>query len=362
MHRGARPRKRATSTRPFGHRRFAMDATATRIEKDFLGQKEIPANAYYGVQTLRGKENFHITGIPMSLEPNFVKALGYVKKAAAMANRDLGVLDRKVAEAIMAGCDRLIAGELRDQFITDFIQGGAGTSTNMNANEVIANLALEKLGHKKGEYQYVNPNDHVNFGQSTNDMYPTAFRLALIMRLTTYMDALGKLQEAFYAKGREFDRVLKMGRTHLQDAVPMSLGQEFHGWGTTIGEEVQRILEVRQFLHEINLGATAIGTSVTAAPKYPELATKYLSELTGTTFILAGDLIEATSDTGAYVLLSGVLKRTSSKLTKICNDIRMLASGPRCGLNEINLPPMQPGSSIMPGKVNPVIPEVVNQT
>ena len=335
---------------------------ATRIEKDFLGEKEIPGDAYYGVQTLRGKENFHITGIPMSAEPNFVKAFGYVKKAAALANRDLGVLDPKIANAIAWACDRLIAGEMREQFVTDFIQGGAGTSTNMNANEVIANLALESLGHKKGEYQFVNPNDHVNFGQSTNDVYPTAFRLALIMRLANYMESLTKLQESFFAKGREFERVLKMGRTHLQDAVPMSLGQEFHGWGTTMGEEVQRIADVRKFLHEINLGATAIGTTVTAAPGYPELATKYLSELTGMTFILAGDLVEATSDTGAYVLLSGVLKRTSAKLTKICNDIRLLASGPRCGFNEIHLPQMQPGSSIMPGKVNPVIPEVVNQT
>ena len=333
-----------------------------RIEKDFLGEKHIPEDAYYGVQTLRGKENFHITGIPMSSEPNFVKAFGYVKKAAALANRDLGVLDPKIADAIALACDRLIAGEMRDQFVTDFIQGGAGTSTNMNANEVIANLALEFLGHKKGEYQFVSPNDHVNFGQSTNDVYPTAFRLALILRLDSYMNELRRLQEAFFAKGREFDAVLKMGRTHLQDAVPMSLGQEFNGWGTTMGEEVHRIAEVRQFLHEINLGATAIGTTVTAAPGYPKLATKYLSQLTGFEFVLAHDLIEATSDTGAYVLLSGVLKRTSSKLTKICNDIRLLASGPRCGFNEIRLPQMQPGSSIMPGKVNPVIPEVVNQT
>ena len=332
-----------------------------RIEKDFLGEKELPDGAYYGVQTQRGKDNFHITGIPMSAEPCFVQAFGYAKKAAAMANRDLGVLDAKVAEAIIGACDRLIAGEFRDQFVTDFIQGGAGTSTNMNANEVIANIALESLGHRKGEYQFVNPNDHVNFGQSTNDMYPTAFRLALILRLERYMEALTALQEAFYAKAREFRGVLKMGRTHLQDAVPMSLGQEFHGWGTTIGEEVQRIAEVRKLLHEINLGATAIGTTVTAAPGYPELATRHLSAITGRRFILAGDLVEATSDTGAYVLLSGVIKRTSSKLTKICNDLRMLASGPRCGLNEINLPQMQPGSSIMPGKVNPVIPEVVNQ-
>ena len=335
---------------------------AYRIEKDFLGEKQIPADAYYGVQTLRGMENFHITGIPMSQEPNFVKAFGYVKKAAALANRDLGVLDVKIANAIAQACDRLIAGEMREQFVTDFIQGGAGTSTNMNANEVIANLALEVLGHQKGEYQFVSPNDHVNFGQSTNDVYPTAFRLALILRLDSYMNELRLLQEAFFAKALEFDKVLKMGRTHLQDAVPMSLGQEFHGWGTTMGEEVQRIAEVRQFLHEINLGATAIGTTVTAAPGYPELATQHLSQLTGFTFILAGDLIEATSDTGAYVLLSGVLKRTSSKLTKICNDIRLLASGPRCGFNEIRLPQLQPGSSIMPGKVNPVIPEVVNQT
>src|SRR5262244_1664441 len=338
-----------------------MSSTEFRMEHDFLGDREVPADAYYGIQTLRGKENFHTTGMPISREPYFVKAFGYVKKAAAMANRDLGVLDAKIADAIADACDRLIAGEMRDQFVTDFIQGGAGTSTNMNANEVIANLALESLGHEKGEYQYVSPNDHVNFGQSTNDVYPTAFHLGLILRLESYMEALRQLRDAFFAKGKEFEKVLKMGRTHLQDAVPMSLGQEFHGWGTTIGEEVQRISEVRQFLFEINLGATAIGTTVTAAPGYPELATKYLSELTGTQFILAGDLVEATSDTGAYVLLSGVLKRTSSKLTKICNDIRMLASGPRCGLHEINLPQMQPGSSIMPGKVNPVIPEVVNQ-
>src|SRR5262252_9115064 len=243
----------------------------TRIERDFLGEKELPDTAYYGVQTLRGKENFHITGVPMSLEPNFVKAFGYVKKAAALANRDLGVLDAKVANAIAAACDRLIAGEMREQFVTDFIQGGAGTSTNMNANEVIANLALEALGHKKGEYQYVNPNDHVNFGQSTNDVYPTAFHLGLILRLESYMEALRQLQEAFFAKAREFDKVLKMGRTHLQDAVPMSLGAEFRGWGTTIGEEVERISEARQVLQSVNLGATAIGTTVTAAPGYPAL-------------------------------------------------------------------------------------------
>jgi aspartate ammonia-lyase len=335
---------------------------AHRIEKDFLGEKQIPDDAYWGVQTLRGKENFHITGMPVSREPYFVKAFGYVKKAAAMANRDLGVLDKTVANAIIGACDRLIAGEFLDQFITDFIQGGAGTSTNMNANEVIANAALESLGKKKGEYQHVNPNDHVNFGQSTNDVYPTAFHLGLILRLESYKEALGKLADAFFAKGREFDKVLKMGRTHLQDAVPMSLGAEFHGWGTTVTEEVKRLTEVQKLLQGVNLGATAIGTTVTAAPGYPELATKYLADITGIPFRLADDLIEATSDTGDYVLLSGVIKHTATKLTKISNDLRMLASGPRCGFNEINLPQMQPGSSIMPGKVNPVIPEVVNQT
>ena len=334
----------------------------SRTERDFLGEKQLPDTAYYGVQTLRGKENFHITNLPVSAEPYFVKAFGYVKKAAAMANRDLGVLDAKIAEAIIVGCDRLIAGEMLDQFVTDFIQGGAGTSTNMNANEVIANLALEHMGHKKGAYQYCNPNDHVNFGQSTNDVYPTAFHLGLILRLGSYMEALQKLSDALMTKGEEFAGVLKMGRTHLQDAVPMSLGSEFHGWGTTIAEEAKRIDRIRDLLHTVNLGATAIGTTVTAAPGYPELATKYLAQVTGIPFTLATDLIEATSDTGDYLLLSGVLKHTAAKLTKICNDIRLLASGPRCGLAEISLPQVQPGSSIMPGKVNPVIPEMVNQT
>src|SRR5215510_7001639 len=275
-----------------------------RIERDFLGERQIPDDTYYGIQTLRGKENFFITGMPVSREPYFVKAFGYVKKAAAMANRDLGVLDARIAEAIMRACDRLIAGEMLDQFVTDFIQGGAGTSTNMNANEVIANLALESLGHQKGDYHVVNPNDHVNFGQSTNDVYPTAFHLGLILRLESYMEALRQLQEAFFAKGREFDRVLKMGRTHLQDAVPMSLGAEFHGWGTTIGEEVNKIAAIRQILQSVNLGATAIGTTVTGAPGYPALAVKHRSDITGIKFTLAEDLIEATSDTGDYVLLS----------------------------------------------------------
>lgn len=334
----------------------------SRIEKDFLGNRELPDDVYYGVQTLRGKENFYITGLPMSREPKMVKALAYVKKAAAMANRDIGVLDPIIADAIIKACDRLIAGEFLEQFVTDFIQGGAGTSTNMNANEVIANVALEILGKPKGDYTTVSPNDHVNCSQSTNDVYPTAFRLALIMRLSSYMNTLEELKQALYSKGEEFSNILKMGRTHLQDAVPMSMGAEFHGFATTIDEEIQRIEESCNLLREINIGATAIGTSVNAPDGYPKLATQYLKELTGIDFVLAQDLVEATSDTGAYVQLSGVVKRTAAKLTKICNDLRMLASGPRCGLNEINLPQLQPGSSIMPGKVNPVIPEVVNQT
>jgi aspartate ammonia-lyase len=255
--------------------------------------------------------------------PEFVRSLALVKQAAARANRRLGYLAADKADAIDRACI-LVAAEPRfaESFVVDAIQGGAGTSTNMNANEVIANLALESLGHKKGEYQHVSPNDHVNYGQSTNDVYPTAFRLALILRLDSYITALRQLQDAFFAKGREFDRVLKMGRTHLQDAVPMSLGSEFRGWGTTMGEEVDRIYETRNLLREINLGATAIGTSVTAAPGYPKVAVRHLTTLTNVEFVLASDLVEATSDTGAYVQLSGVLKRTAVKLTKICNDIR----------------------------------------
>ena len=334
----------------------------SRIEKDFLGEKELPDDAYYGVQTLRGKENFNITGLPVSFQPAVIKGFGYVKKAAAMANMECGILNKKVGEAIIQACDLLIDGQYDDQFIVDLIQGGAGTSTNMNANEVIANVALEILGKPKGDYATVSPNDHVNCSQSTNDTYPTAFRLALIFRLQEYADALTNLQAALSAKGREFSTVLKMGRTHLQDAVPMSLGSEFDGFATTISEEIMRITESKELLREVNLGATAIGTRVNTPPNYPALAVKFLKKISGVNVVLAHDLIEATSDTGAYVQLSGVLKRTAVKLTKICNDLRMLSSGPRCGFNEISLPQLQPGSSIMPGKVNPVIPEVVNQT
>ncbi|MFD2248505.1 aspartate ammonia-lyase [Pontibacter ruber] len=333
-----------------------------RKEHDFLGEKEIPNEVYYGIQTLRALENFHITGIPISKEPLFIKAFAQVKKAAALANMDCGVLKPAIAEAICKACDRIIAGEFLDQFVTDMIQGGAGTSVNMNANEVIANLGLEILGHKKGEYDFLHPNNHVNCSQSTNDAYPTAFRLALYNKIESFIKSLVALEQSFAKKSEEFAGVLKMGRTQLQDAVPMTLGAEFHGFSTTIKEDIQRLQEVKMLICEINMGATAIGTSINAPEGYPAIVTEHLREITGIPVVLAEDLIEATCDTGAYVQVSGVLKRSAIKISKICNDLRLLSSGPRAGLNEINLPKMQPGSSIMPGKVNPVIPEVVNQT
>ncbi len=336
--------------------------THTRLEHDFIGEKEIPNEVYYGVQTLRALENFNITGQRISQEPFFVQALAYVKKGAALANRELGVIDPSIAGYIIQACDRIIAGEFLDQFPTDMIQGGAGTSVNMNANEVIANVALELMGHPKGAYQYCHPNNHVNFSQSTNDAYPTAIRIALLNKLTAYAQALSDLRDAFSLKGGEFKNVLKMGRTQLQDAVPMSMGDEFKGFATTLSDEINRMEDARNLIAEVNMGATAIGTAVNAPPGYPQLVTKYLADITNLPLFLAPDLIEATSDTGAYVQLSGVLKRAAIKISKICSDLRLLSSGPRTGLFEISLPPMQPGSSIMPGKVNPVIPEVVNQT
>ncbi len=332
-----------------------------RIEHDFLGEREIPDSAYYGVQTLRGKENFDITGIPISHARSFITAFGFVKKAAALANKDLDVLEPVVADAICAACDHIIAGELHEQFIVDVIQGGAGTSTNMNANEVIANKALELLGHPKGTYDVVHPNNHVNCSQSTNDAYPTAFRLSLYIEIGQLIEQLGLLRDAFARKGEEFANVLKMGRTQLQDAVPMTLGQEFESFAVNIGEDIRRLEEARMLVTEVNLGATAIGTSINAPEGYPALSVQYLREVSGIPVTLSQNLIEATWDNGAYVQVSGVLKRVAVKLSKICNDLRLLSSGPRCGFNEINLPRLQPGSSIMPGKVNPVIPEVVNQ-
>jgi len=291
-----------------------------------------------------------------------IKAFGFVKKAAAKANNELGVLDNKVTEAICFACDRLIEGKYISQFVSDLIQGGAGTSTNMNANEVIANIGLEYLGYPKGAYEHLHPNNHVNCSQSTNDAYPTAFRLALYLKIESFIAALRVVQKAFAAKGAEFKKILKMGRTQLQDAVPMTLGEEFNAFATTIGEDIDRMREAQKLVLEINMGATAIGTGVNAPEGYAELCTRHLAEVSGLPVTLAPDLIEATPDTGAYVQISGTLKRSAVKLSKICNDLRLLSSGPRAGFNEINLPPMQPGSSIMPGKVNPVIPEAVNQT
>ena len=332
-----------------------------RKEHDFIGELEIADDVYYGVQTFRALQNFNITGDKLSSYPSFIKAFAQVKKAAALANYDLKLLDKDKKDAICKACDRLIAGELQDQFVVDMIQGGAGTSTNMNTNEVVANLALEIMGHKKGEYQYCHPNDHVNLSQSTNDAYPTAIRVALYSELSAIAQDMGVLKDAFLRKAQEFKDVLKMGRTQLQDAVPMTLGQEFHTFAVMMGEDISRVLEARSLVTEINMGGTAIGTGINSHPDYPKIVQKHLCEVTNYPFVTADDLIEATQDTGAYVQVSGVLKRVAVKLSKVCNDLRLLSSGPRAGLNEINLPKMQPGSSIMPGKVNPVIPEVVNQ-
>ncbi len=334
----------------------------TRKEHDFLGELDIPDELFYGIQTFRAKENFNITGIPIAKEPYFIKALAYVKKAAAIANFECGVLSESVKNAIIYACDEMTTGKYDNQFVSDLIQGGAGTSCNMNANEVIANIGLLKMGHTKGSYEHLHPNNHVNCSQSTNDAYPSAFRIALHYKLSDYLKILEKLELAFSQKAIEFDTVLKMGRTQLQDAVPMTLGQEFKAFATTIGEDISRLKEAQELLLEVNMGATAIGTRVNAPEGYAEICVKHLAEIAGIPVCLAPDLIEATGDTGAYVQIMGTLKRNAVKVSKICNDLRLLSSGPRTGFNEINLPARQPGSSIMPGKVNPVIPEVVNQT
>lgn len=334
----------------------------TRMEHDLLGEKEVPANAYYGIQTLRGVENFcDISGITIGDYPNYVKALAMVKWAATKANQELDLLSETKATAITAACEELIHGKLHDQFPVDLVQGGAGTSTNMNINEVVANRALELLGHQKGEYRYCHPNNDVNLSQSTNDAYPTSFKLAFIFMNEELIVELKSLIQAFRAKGEEFKDVLKMGRTQLQDAVPMTLGQEFEAFAVNLEEEIDRLNQMAKLFLEVNMGATAIGTGINSEPEYSAKCIKYLREITGKEIVLATNLIEATPDAGSSVMYSSALKRMAVKLSKICNDLRLLSSGPRCGLNEINLPPMQPGSSIMPGKVNPVIPEVMNQ-
>ncbi|HEY9251401.1 MAG TPA: aspartate ammonia-lyase, partial [Nocardioides sp.] len=327
----------------------------TRREHDLLGDLDVPAEAYWGVHTARARANFAITGTTIGTYPHLVNALTAVKEAAALANLELGLLDPERARAIASACREIRTGELHDQFVVDVIQGGAGTSTNMNANEVIANRALELLGHDKGSYDKLHPNEHVNLSQSTNDAYPTAVNIATIIAVGALADAMRVLEDAFAAKAEEFGGILKMGRTQLQDAVPMTVGQEFRTYAVMLGEDRLRLQEAVTLLHEINLGATAIGTGLNAPAGYAEIARRHLVEITGLPLVTAPDLIEATQDCGAFVHLSGVLKRVAVKVSKTCNDLRLLSSGPRAGLGEINLPPVQAGSSIMPGKVNPVI-------
>ena len=332
-----------------------------RVEHDLLGDREIPDEALYGVQTLRALENFPITGVALREFPSLVEALAAVKEAAALANAELGLLPDELADVIIRAAREIRTGRHHEHFLVDMVQGGAGTSTNMNANEVIANRALELLGRPRGDYAVISPNTHVNLSQSTNDVYPTAVKLALHAGIESLRVAMRELTDAFLRKGEEFGSYLKMGRTQLQDAVPMTLGQEFSAFAHTILEDVDRLGEAQALIREINMGATAIGTRINAPPGYAEAVRRHLSTVSGLELITAPDLVEATADTGAFVQLSGVLKRCAVKISKICNDLRLLSSGPRAGFGEINLPPMQPGSSIMPGKVNPVIPEVVNQ-
>ena len=332
-----------------------------RIENDLLGDLQVPVEAYYGVQTQRAIENFHISGVRLYQFPEFIKGLAYVKWAAAETNFELGLLDESLKNAIVQAAKEVIEGKFDKEFPVDMIQGGAGTSTNMNINEVLANRALEIMGHQKGEYQYCSPNDHVNLSQSTNDAYPTAIKVGAIHSNQHLIGHLKDLIASFRKKGEEFKRVLKMGRTQLQDAVPMTLGQEFEAFAATLEEEIDRLTQNSNLFLEINMGATAIGTGLNAPIGYAKRCAENLAKVTGLPFVSAPNLIEATPDTGSYVIYSSALKRMAIKMSKICNDLRLLSSGPRCGLNEINLPPMQPGSSIMPGKVNPVIPEVMNQ-
>jgi aspartate ammonia-lyase len=332
-----------------------------RIEHDLLGQKSIPDDVYYGVQTARALDNFHISGVPISQYPDLIRALAMVKLAAARANYDCKQFSQEILKGIEGACQEIMDGKLHDQFAVDLIQGGAGTSTNMVANEVIANRALEIMGFAKGQYQQCDPHNHVNCAQSTNDAYPTSLHVATFLLNEKLMGELRKLVAAFRQKGKEFRDVIKMGRTQLQDAVPMTLGQEFEAFAESLDNEIFALGRIETVLYEINMGGTAIGTGLNAPAGYAERCTEHLAKITGKPIRLAIDLVEATQDTQPFVLFSSALKSLAIKLSKICNDLRLLSSGPRAGLHEINLPAMQPGSSIMPGKVNPVIPEVVNQ-
>ena len=333
----------------------------TRSEHDLLGDRAVPHEYYYGVQTLRALENFNISGVTLSFYPVLIEALAMVKKAAALANNELGLLSKPITDAIVQACDEIINGKFHSHFVVDMIQGGAGTSTNMNANEVIANRALEILGYEKGEYKYCHPNNHVNLSQSTNDAYPTSVKIALINSNKKLTEVLQELVQSFRNKAKEFSQIIKMGRTQLQDAVPMTLGQEFEAYAVMLNEEVQRLEQNVKLFLEVNMGATAIGTGINSHPDYSQTVINHLGDVTGLSIVLADNLVEATQDTGAFIMYSSAVKRLAVKLSKICNDLRLLSSGPRTGIHEINLPPMQPGSSIMPGKVNPVIPEVMNQ-
>lgn len=332
-----------------------------RKESDLLGELQVPEGAYYGVQTQRAIENFKISGQTLSSYPEFIRALGLVKKAAVKTNYELGLLPEKLYQAISQACDKVISGDFDAEFPIDMIQGGAGTSVNMNANEVIANIALELLGHPKGDYQHCSPNDHVNLSQSTNDAYPTAIKLALLQLNEKLAKKLAFAVDSFREKGKEFADVIKMGRTQLQDAVPMTLGQEFEAFAATLEEDISKLNNNAGLFVEVNMGATAIGTGLNAPVGYAVLCARNLAQISGYPIVSAPNLVEATPDTGSYVIYSSAMKRLAVKLSKICNDLRLLSSGPRAGFFEINLPAMQPGSSIMPGKVNPVIPEVVNQ-
>ena len=335
--------------------------SATRLEHDLLGDYQVPVNAYWGVHTARAVDNFPISGVPIGHYRSLIRALAIVKQAAAQANFELGELPAELNEAIAKACTEVAEGKFDREFVVDAIQGGAGTSTNMNANEVIANRAIEIMGGSKGDYTIVHPLNDVNMSQSTNDVYPTALKLALILEINELLQAMAHLQNAFQGKADEFRDVIKMGRTQMQDAVPMTLGQEFATFSRMTMEDIQRLKETIPLLREINLGGTAIGTGLNAPAGYSQKACSILSELSGFDFVVAEDMVEATQDAGVFVMVSGVLKRIAVKLSKTSNDLRLLSSGPRAGLDEINLPPRQAGSSIMPGKVNPVIPEVVNQ-
>lgn len=331
-----------------------------RIEKDSLGEKEVPVEAYYGIQTLRAIENFPITGY--RIEEGLIKALGIVKKCSALANAEIGQLDRKIADVIVKASEEVAEGAWSEQFIIDPIQGGAGTSINMNANEVIANRALEMLGEKKGTYNVISPNTHVNMAQSTNDAFPTAMHLSSLTGLDNLLEVMEALHKEFLNKAAEFDEVIKMGRTHLQDAVPIRLGQEFKAYANVLGRDIKRIGEAKEHLYAVNMGATAVGTGLNADPVYIEKVVKYLAQYSNHPITGVEDLVDGTQNTDCYIEASSALKICMLNMSKIANDLRMMASGPRCGFGEINLPARQPGSSIMPGKVNPVMAEVLNQS